>query len=377
MKAIKSTIVVFIILTVIVCSIGCKKEKNIITVTSIPSTSQTRIYYIAAEEVTWDYASQGMNVFAGMPFDANDSVFAANQSNGPTPRIGRKYKKARYVEYTDTSFSTPKPIPSEWQHLGLLGPTIRANVEDSVVVYFKNKTTINTSLNVHGLMFDVNSNGAVYNNGATGGSSISPNGKYMYKYYVPENLAPASSYASSTVWLYHSMVQVSDIYAGLFGAIIITKKGMGDENAKPTDVDREFITMFFVSNENNSPYLLDNESAYCPGFTNPNPGDFEESNKKHSINGMIMGNLPGLIMKQGERVRWYLLGLGNEVDIHTPHWMGNAAVVVGQATDVISLLPASSVVADMKPNNPGTWGFLCHVADHMMGGMTSLYSVQK
>jgi hypothetical protein len=28
-------------------------------------------------------------------------------------------------------------------------------------------------------------------------------------------------------------------------------------------------------------------------------------------NGFIFGNLPGLYMKQEEKVRWYLLGMGN------------------------------------------------------------------
>ena len=71
----------------------------------------------------------------------------------------------------------------------------------------------------------------------------------------------------------------SDMYAGLIGTIIVTKKGMGDENARPKDVDREFVTLFLVWNENSSPYLETNENNYCPGFTNPDPGDFEESNK--------------------------------------------------------------------------------------------------
>jgi len=35
----------------------------------------------------------------------------------------------------------------------------------------------------------------------------------------------------------------------------------------------------------------------------------------HSINGYIFGNLPGLEMKQGEHVRWYLMSMGNERDL--------------------------------------------------------------
>ncbi len=370
----------FIILSALILfgNISCKKEK-IMPPPIEPSSSsapKTRVYYIAAVEQIWDYAPMGMNNFMGMPFDANDSVYVANINTPTLQRIGRKYKKARYIEYTDTTFTTPKVITSEWQHLGLLGPVIRANTGDSVIIYFKNMTSINTSINVHGLQFDANSNGAVYNNGATSGSSIAPGSKYMYRYFTPDVLCPKTNYTSSSVFLYHSMVNVSDIYAGLFGAIIVTKRDMGDANAKPIDVDREFVTLFFISNENISPYLAQNIATHCPGFTNPNPADFEESNKKHSINGMLMGNLPGLTMKAGERVRWYTIGLGSEEDLHTPHWMGNSATVNGQAQDVIMLLPASSTIADMKPTNIGTWAYLCHVGDHMMGGMTALYTVQ-
>ena len=339
---------------------------------------KNRVYYIAAVEQVWDYAPSGMDMFMGMDFDAMDSVYAVNLPGGPTPRIGRKNIKAHYVEYTDETFSTPKPIAPEWEHLGILGPVIRAVVGDSVIVYFKNMTSINASIHVHGLQYDHNSEGAVYNNGATSGASIDPGGQYRYQYFTRDDAGPAATQGSSIVWLYHSHVNMdeSDVYAGLVGAIIVTKRGMADANAKPLDVDREFITLFMVLNENSSALLDKNIAAYLPGFTNPNPEDFEESNKKHTINGMFMGNLAGLNMNKGERVRWYLVALGNEVDLHTPHWHGNTVTYNGQNTDVLELLPAAMLTADMKPDNAGTWGFHCHVSDHMMAGMSALYTVK-
>lgn len=353
---------------------SCKKEE--IKVPEVEK-STTRVYYIAAEEVIWDYAPEGSNVFTGMPFDGQDSVFAVNIPTGNTPRIGRKCLKAKYVEYTDSTFTTVKEIKPEWEHLGILGPVIRANVGDSVIVYFKNNTTIDASIHTHGLLYDADSEGAPYNNGASdAGTVVPPNEKYMYKYFAREESGPSKG--SSAVWLYHSHVKMdeSDMYAGLMGAIIVTKKEYGDENAKPKDIDREFITMFMVINENQSAYLDANIQTFCPGFSNPNPDDFEESNMKHSINGMFMGNLPGLNMKIGEKVRWYVLDLGNEVDLHTPHWHGNIVNSNGQYTDVLGLLPANMLTADMKPDNPGVWGYHCHVTDHMMAGMTALYRVQ-
>ena len=44
-------------------------------------------------------------------------------------------------------------------------------------------------------------------------------------------------------------------------------------------------------------------------------------------------------------------------------------------TDVVNLLPASMVVADMKPDDVGTWLFHCHVNDHIRAGMLTRYQV--
>lgn len=39
-----------------------------------------------------------------------------------------------------------------------------------------------------------------------------------------------------------------------------------------------------------------------------------------AINGRLYANLPGLTMFQGEWVNWYLLGMGQEIDVHTVHF---------------------------------------------------------
>jgi hephaestin len=112
------------------------------------------------------------------------------------------------------------------------------------------------------------------------------------------------------------------------------------------------------------------------------PGeDFEESNLKHAINGFLWANFPlvngdqAMTMRRGERVRWYLLGMGTEVDLHTPHWHGQSLLWMGMRTDIIELLPASMKVADMIPDNPGLWLYHCHVNDHITAGMLALFRV--
>jgi hephaestin len=80
-------------------------------------------------------------------------------------------------------------------------------------------------------------------------------------------------------------------------------------------------------------------------------------------------------MKEGERVRWYLLGMGTEMDLHTAHWHGKTLRFRSRNTDVIELLPGSMATADMVADNPGTWLFHCHVGDHMDAGMAATYTI--
>ena len=97
---------------------------------SASAALRTRTYYIAADTVVWDYAPSGMNRISGHPFTAEEALFA--EQDEEKTRIGRRYKKALYREYTDASFSTLKQIAPEWQHLGALGPLIRAQVGDTI-----------------------------------------------------------------------------------------------------------------------------------------------------------------------------------------------------------------------------------------------------
>ena len=73
----------------------------------------TRHYYIAAEDVTWNYAPSGHDLLTATPIRQ--------------PWTKLQWAKTRFLEYTDATFTTPKPQP-EW--LGILGPIIRAEVGD-------------------------------------------------------------------------------------------------------------------------------------------------------------------------------------------------------------------------------------------------------
>jgi hypothetical protein len=297
----------------------------------------SRHYYIAAEDVTWDYAPSGRNLLNGSPI--------------PQPwALKMRWAKSRFIEYTDNTFGTPKPQP-EW--LGILGPVIRAEVGDEVVVEFLNRGHSSHDMHPHGLRYDKDNEGSLYlpfGNGA----QVPPGRRFTYHWFANAGSGPGPGQLSSVVWWYHAHVDPGvEINAGLLGPIIVTAKGKAKTDGSPKDIDREFIASFMIFDE----------------MGGKDQGQF------YAINGFVFGNLPGLTMKQGEKVRWYLLGMGNEIDLHTPHWHGETVTDGVRNTDVIELLPGSMMTVDMRADNPGTWMFHCHVQDHMENGMMAVYTV--
>lgn len=338
--------------------------------------AKQRVYYVAADEVEWDYAPVHRNLMMNMPLDAGQKAFV---ETGPNT-IGSKNKKALFREYTDSSFSSLKPRPDEEKHLGLLGPLFRAEVGDSIKVVFKNNGTRPYSIHPHGVFYTKANEGAPTNDGTSGADKaddkVAPGGIYIYEWQVPQSAGPGPADTSSIVWVYHSHVKsIQDSNSGLVGAIIVTAKGMARVDGTPKDVDREFVNLFTVMNENESWFLQQNIERYMKRAPALNDEEFVEGNLKHVINGYLFANLPGLVMKEGEKVRWHLIALGTEVDLHTPHWHGHTGLINGHRTDVVELLPASMKTLDIKIDNPGTWMYHCHVNDHIAAGMTALYQV--
>lgn len=71
-------------------------------------------------------------------------------------RIGRTYKKAVYMQYTDATYRQEVEKP-KW--LGFMGPLISAEVEDVVYVHLKNMATRTYSIHPHGFSYNKTSEG--------------------------------------------------------------------------------------------------------------------------------------------------------------------------------------------------------------------------
>ena len=318
-------------------------------------------------------------------------MFSPNKA----PSHRKVYRKALYREYTDDTFSKLKPRAPEWEHAGILGPILRGEVGDTIRVTFKNNSTHPASMHPHGVFYNKDSEGALYDDGTTGNDKgddeVQPGKSHIYTWQVSERAGPAPGDPSSLVWLYHSHGNRS-LESGLIGAIIVTARGMAGPDGKPKDVDREFVSLFIVFDENTSWYLDHNIQTYtsdpkgvnklefAPVDTDGNLSatgtGFSAANFKGVINGYLYANGPMMTMKKGERVRWYLLTMGEGFNFHTPHWHGNVVFDHGKRTDVLLLGPAQMETVDMIPDNPGTWLYHCHVEEHMDMGMAAMYKVE-
>lgn len=346
--------------------------------------ARTRTYYIAADEVTWDYVPGARDGIAGRPYV--DSAFFAQAKPRP---VSTAYRKVLYREYTDSTFRTLKPRPPEWQHLGFLGPLIRAVVGDTIRVVFRNNGHRPFSIHPHGVFYDKASEGAPYDDGTDSrdraDDGVPPGSTYVYVWPVPERAGPGPMDGSSVMWMYHSHVDdVRDINTGLFGPMIVTARGKARPDGSPVDVDREIIASFmqveeqdsWLAPENFHP-ALDSLSGLGPKANPSLAQDIYPWFVKFTINGFVHGSMPlaALTMRKGERVRWYLMASTNDFDFHAPHWHGNTVILNGMRTDVAQLSMMQMATAEMVPDDVGTWLFHCHVSFHNEEGMAVRYRV--
>jgi manganese oxidase len=389
-------VVSFCLAASLAASAGCARGASPAAGNAKPENApagRTRTYFIAADEVEWNYAPSGRDEAMGMPFMGIARSF---MEHGPH-RIGAVYRKAVYREYTDETFSTLKPRPAEWAHAGILGPVLRAEVGDTIKVVFRNNGSHPYSVHPHGVFYQKRSEGSAYEDGGAAedktGGAVPPGQIHTYVWEVPERAGPGPNDPSSIVWLYHSHAnEMQDVNAGLIGAMVITRRGMADAEGRPKDVEHEFVALFMIFDENQSWFLDYNIQHHTDDpkgvkkdenivvdeqgrFNVVLPVGFSGVNIRSTINGLQYGNVPMMTMKQGDRVRWYLVTIGFGFNFHTPHWHGNVVLDGGRRTDVVSLSPAQMVTVDMVPDDTGIWLFHCHVSDHMEGGMMARYQV--
>lgn len=321
-----------------------------------PDPARTRRYYVAMEPEVWDYAPQGLDPVCGLPLP-------------PSVKANRRGAKIRYVQYTDETFTARVLQPAR---LGLMGPVLRGVVGDYLAVTVLNRVSQPLSMHPHGVRYDKDSEGSYYRPSPGLGAAIGSGARFTYVWHLDADSGPLPSEPSTKPWLYHSHVTGDgEAGMGLVGFILVTDPARANPDGSPKDVDREHVALFMNFDESGLGAAEREAAEYgLPGKTWTQVQELMEAGMRPAINGFIFGNLPGLEMNEGERVRWYVFGLGSKEDFHTAHWHGMRVVEDGRRrTDSVELLPASMKVADMTADNPGSWLFHCHVAEHMTEGM--------
>ncbi|XP_061754573.1 ferroxidase HEPHL1 isoform X2 [Nerophis ophidion] len=347
---------------------SCSNEVN-----STAMSGVVRNYYVAAEEIMWDYAPSEKDLIRNISLtEANSPSETFFGKDGG--RIGGRYYKALYREYTDDTFSTKKTRQSDSLHLGILGPILRAEEGETLRVTFKNKAAGKCSIQPHGLHYDKRFQGSSYEDGVDKpGAHVGPGETFIYTWQVLEG--PSSSDSPCIPYLYYSATDpVEDTNTGLVGPLLVCAKGTLGENGTQS-VDKEFFLLFSVMDENLSWYLEYNMAMFGSNDSNMDDEDFQESNKMHAVNGYMYGNLPGLDMCAGDKVMWYTFGLGTEVDIHGVYFQGNTFKKQGTTRDTVSLFPHTTATVEMDPNTPDTYEVSCRVTDHYSAGMRQQYRV--
>ncbi len=75
-----------------------------------PALAIQRTYYIAADEVLWNYAPTGTNVLTGALLKPDKN------------QLGFTYRKIVYHEYVDGTFAQTKQRADADRYMGILGP---------------------------------------------------------------------------------------------------------------------------------------------------------------------------------------------------------------------------------------------------------------
>ncbi|KAL8180994.1 UNVERIFIED_CONTAM: hypothetical protein K2H54_043513 [Gekko kuhli] len=329
-------------------------------------SGKVRQYYIAAEEVMWDYGSQ-------IP-----SPYLRDKSpNSSSKKPFWQYKKVVFREYLDKHFTRPLARGELDEHLGILGPYIRAQVDDVIMVTFKNLASRPYTFHSNLLPYE----GKREEEEQLRPEEVQPNQVREYTLKVQREMAPTAEEFECKAWLYFSSISLEkDLHSGLIGPLIICQPGvLSTAHGRQLSI-QEFSLLFTIFDETKSWYFAENLERNCPSPCHIQMDDpvFKMSNTFYAINGYVRDTLPGLVMGQHQRVRWHLMNVGGIEDIHSVHFHGQVFTVrmdKEYRQGVYNLYPGAFATVEMRPSHTGIWRVECEVGEHEQAGMSALFLV--
>ncbi|XP_033843090.1 coagulation factor V [Periophthalmus magnuspinnatus] len=324
----------------------------------------TKIYFIAAEEVEWDYAGYGHR----------------RQERSQLNSRETKFKKVIFREYLDSTFTTPDIRGEIDEHLGILGPLIKAEVGQDIMVMFKNNASRPYSLHPNGVAYTKQTEGLNYEDGSKYwhkyDNEVQPNKTYTYLWTVNSAVGPAEGESDCRTWAYYSGVNPErDIQSGLIGPLLVCREGTLNKSLTNT---REFMLLFMTFDESQSWYFEENvqkiqrKMRYKSSIV-----ALKENLQFHTINGIIH-SLKGLRMYTNQLVRWHLINMGSPKDFQSVHFHGQSFFhkkIRSYKQAVYPLLPGGFATLEMIPSKPGLWQLETEIGSIQQKGMQTLFLV--
>ncbi|KAL6778816.1 FOX1 [Auxenochlorella protothecoides x Auxenochlorella symbiontica] len=337
-----------------------------------PAAEAAKTYYVQAETLVWNYVPLGLDGCTGEAFDENAKQYVAHTNVS----IGPEAIKAVYRQYTGPDFATRVAAPAT---AGLLGPTLFAEVGQTFAVVFRNALDMDVNL-----AFDA---GLIPLSNASDPAStpIAPNATHLYTFLVPSTAGPQTNDLSTVAFAYSSGVDIATHqYAGLVGTLVIGRAGAfgGDLSTDPAPVpvgvDHLYPLLFLTGDESVSPYVVANlqRTALDP-IGAQNDTNFATSVVRSAINGFLFCNQPDLTAAVGSRVRFVLIGMGTETDLHAPAFTAQQLLAANTHTHSVELLPSIVQTVDVIATAAGRWPLYTETHVHYDEGMRSWFNVSS
>ncbi|XP_060072959.1 hephaestin-like protein [Ylistrum balloti] len=308
-------------------------------------SSRNVIYFLQAEELDWDYAPSGQDL-------VND-----DQTNAGLYLQRRVYRKVVYRQYLDSLYTERA---SRAEHLGILGPTLRANFGDSITVHFRNTASHPHSIHPTRLSYTKQNEGSQYDELyeflPQPDDAVSPGQTFTYHWNVTTLNMPPPDVTCVSGLYYSDTDRVRDVNSGLVGFLILCN---GDD----------------VSESENLHILLqsfDENLSWYPDSTD----SAQESNIMHSVNGFVFGNLPPVHVCTGDEVTMHFGSLGSAAEPHTVRIHGHSFVYRGKRQPSLPVISGLTVDAQFLAMEPGSWLMTSQNPKLMKAGMQAMLVIE-
>ncbi|XP_062875113.1 coagulation factor VIII isoform X1 [Trichomycterus rosablanca] len=332
------------------------------------SESLFRSYYIAAEEVTWNYG-----------IEKPPQLINSREMRRGRSKYFPTYRKVVYRAYHDKEFRNPVKRGELDEHLGIMGPVLKAEINDVLTVVFKNLATRPYSLHLHGVydrtMESSASQGEDLGRKEGPGDPVPPGQERVYNWRITKRQGPSSKDFDCKAGAYYSTVDMEkDVNSGLIGPLLICRPGTLRPRFLLQPGVQDLFLLFTIFDETKSWYLDHNIREFCTPPCQASVDDpwFQTSNKFAAINGYVAETLPGLAVAQHQTSRWHLMNVGSGGEFHAVHFHG-IPFSVGKDQEhrmgIFNLYPGVFGSIEMRPGIVGTWLVECTIGEHQLSGM--------